>query len=395
MDVRAIMVVGIDPESGEEPSPIAGRSPESFAGVALPLLPVLGRPLLHRIADRFKEAGIESVSVLHSGDPASPLVQEAHRSDLIWKDVAPGQLWRSAEEQFDNLVQAGAELVFILRIGAYAEVEIDPLLQFHLDKRNHVTQVSAADGPLDFFLLSASRRNDAAFLFRNKLTKMRVASQHFSTRGYVNRLGRRADLRQLVLDSFALKTAIQPAGQQVRPGIWIGNGTKIERSVRLVAPCYVGPSSKVRTGSLITRGSSIEHHCVVDCGTVVESSTMLPFSYLGAGLDLSYSIVGSRRIVSLRHDAELEVEDESLVSALPASSALRTLTHAAALLAFVPRQFIQSLFAGGKTRKRGRESECPAGNFDPATVNHPAAKERPTLAPTVVAGAGVREYGNQ
>jgi len=395
MDVRAIILAGIDPESGEDPSSIASGSPKTFSGVALPLLPVLGRPLLHRIADRFKEAGIESVSVLHSGDSASPLVQEAHCSDLTWRAVAPGQLWRSAEEQFDNFVQAGAELVFILRVGAYAEVEIDPLLQFHLDKRNHVTQVSAADGLLDFFVLSASRRNDAAFLFRNKLTKMRVASQPFPTRGYVNRLRRAGDLRQLVLDSFALKTAIQPAGEQVRPGIWIGNGAKIERSVRLVAPCYVGAHSKARTGSLITRGSSIEHHCVVDCGTVVESSTMLPFSYLGAGLDLSYSIVGSRRIVSLRHNAELEVEDESLVSALPASSAFRTLAHAAALIAFVPRQFIQSVFSGGKNRKRGLEAECPAGNFDPATVSHPVAKDRPTLAPTVVAGAGVREYGNQ
>ncbi|HWC16659.1 MAG TPA: NDP-sugar synthase [Terriglobales bacterium] len=395
MDVRAIILTGLNPDSADGLPPRANGLPENFSGTPFPLLPVLGRPLLHRIADRLKDAGIESVSVLHAGDGAWPLIQEAHRPDLSWKDATPGQVWRAAEELFDELVQAGAELVFVIRVGAYAEVEIDPLLQFHLDKRNHITQVTAADGPLDFFVFSASRRNDAAFLFRNRLAKMRVMSQPFFTDAYVNRLRNASDLRQLVLDSFALRTAIQPTGQQVRPGIWVGNGAKIDRSVRLVAPCYIGAHSKVRRGSLITRGSSLEHHCVIDCGTVVESSTILPFSYLGAGLDLAYSIVGSKRIVSLRHAAELEVEDESLVSVVPSSSGLRTLKHAASLLAFVPRQFIKSVFVGGRSRKRALEPECPAATFDPATVGHSVAKDHPALTPTVVAGAGVRDYGNQ
>ncbi|HVH86174.1 MAG TPA: hypothetical protein VM912_05580 [Terriglobales bacterium] len=393
MDVRAIVLLGVPAEIGDGSPTVANGLPESFSGVPLPLLPVLGRPLLHRIADRFREAGVESVSMLNAGDCASPLVQEAHRADLKWKDVAPSQIWRAAQEQFDELVQAGAELVFIIRLGGYAEVEIDPLLQFHLDKRNHITQVVAIDGPLDFFVLSGSRRNDAAFLFRNKLAKMRVQAQPFLTNGYVSRLRDVTDLRRLVLDSFALKTAIQPAGEQIRPGVWLAPGTKIDRGVRLVAPCYVGAFSKVRAGSLITRGSSIEHHCLVDYGTVVESSTMLPFSYLGAGLDSSHSVVGSKRIVSLKHAAELEVEDKALVSAMPSSSALRTLRHAASLVAFVPRQFIQSVVSGAKTPKRALEPECPTVSFDPSTVTHPVTKERPALTSSVV--AGVREYGNQ
>jgi carbonic anhydrase/acetyltransferase-like protein (isoleucine patch superfamily) len=274
----------------------------------------------------------------------------------------------------------------VMRLGAYAEVEIDPLLQFHLDKRNHVTQVAGPEGALDFFVLSASRRNDAAFLFRNKLAKTRVLAPPFVTKGYVNALRSAADLRRLVQDAFALKTTIQPVGEEVRPGVWVANGAKIHRSVRLVAPCYVGAFSKVRAGALITRGSAIEHHSVVDCGSVVEASTLLPLSCLGAGLDLTYSVVGSKKIVSVKYGAELEVEDATLVSAVPSTSMLRTLSHAAGLLTFVPRQVVRG-FSGSKIRKTQLEAECPTGSFDPSAVTHSVGQDRPALTSGVVARA--------
>ena len=381
MDGRAILLIG-----NPNPSDTATSSAdsESFSGVPLSLLPVLGKPLLHRFADRLKKAGVDSIAVLNTGECSSPLVEDAHRSDLKWKDVPAQQAWREAEEQFDEFVHSGADLVLLVRLGPYAEVEIDPLIQFHLDQRSHVTQVAKEDGALDFFVLSSSRRNDAAFLLRNKLAKMRVAAKPFMTRGYVNPLETASDFRRLVLDSFFLKTSVQPAGEQVRPGIWIGTGARVHRTVRLVAPCYVGAYSKVRKGALITRGTSLEHHSIVDCGSVVEASTLLPLSYLGAGLDLTHSIVGNRRIVSVKYGAELEVEDQSLVSAVPSTSALRTLQDAANLATFVPRQFIRSLVAGSKPKPAPAEVECPSG-FDAASVTRPAVQEHPALTSSVIA----------
>jgi NDP-sugar pyrophosphorylase family protein len=379
MDVRAILLVG-NPEASQT----ATFSSESFSGVPLSLLPVLGKPLLHRFADRLKKAGVDSIAVLNTGECSSPLVEDTRRADLKWKDVSAQQAWREAEEQFDEFVHSGADLVLLVRLGTYAEVEIDPLIQFHLDQRNHVTQVATENGALDFFVLSSSRRNDAAFLLRNKLAKMRVPAKPFMTRGYVNSLQNAADFRGLVLDSFSLKNSIQPAGEQVRPGIWIGNGARVHRSVRLVAPCYVGPYSKVRKGALITRGSAIEHHSVVDSGSVVEASTLLPLSYLGAGLDLTHSILGNKRIVSVKYGAEVEVEDKSLVSSVPATSAMRTLQDAANLATFVPRQFIRSFVGGSKPKPAPAQVECPSG-FDTAAVTRPAVQEHAALTSSVIA----------
>ena len=381
MDVRAILLIG-NPDPGEGAA--SSLDSESFSGVPFSLLPVLGKPLLHRFADRLKKAGVDSIAVLNTGECSSPLIEDARRSDVKWKDVPAQQAWREAEEQFDEFVHSGADLVLLVRLGPYAEVEIDPLIQFHLDQRSHVTQVAKEDGALDFFVLSSSRRNDAAFLLRNKLAKMRVAAKPFMTHGYVNPLETASDFRRLVLDSFLLKTSVQPAGEQVRPGIWIGTGARVHRTVRLVAPCYVGAYSKVRKGALITRGTSLEHHSIVDCGSVVEASTLLPLSYLGAGLDLTHSIVGNKRIVSVKYGAELEVEDQSLVSAVPSTSALRTLQDAANLATFVPRQFIRSLVAGSKPKPAPAEVECPSG-FDAASVTRPAVQEHPALTSSVIA----------
>ena len=389
MDVRAILLTGIPAESAAT----GCTATESFSGAPLSLLPVLGRSALHRTAARLKSCGIDSISVLRANDAGRSLVEEPPQSDLRWKEVPSEQIWRATEEEFETLGQAGAELVILIRLGAYAEVEIDPLIQFHLDQRNHITQVSAVDGPLDFFVLSASRRNDAAFLLRRKLSEARVKTLPFETRGYVNRLRSAADLRALALDSLMQKNSVQPVGKQIRPGIWVASGARIDRNVRLVAPCYVGTFSRVKSGSLITRGSCIEHHCVVDCGSAVESSTLLPLSYLGTGLDLTHSVVGSKRIFSVKHNAELEMEDITLVSTLPSTSILRTLNHAVNLVTFLPHQILHGVLGQRKHRESQVDSACPAGSsFDAAGVAQSISQER-TLPSRIV--AGMREYGNQ
>ncbi|PYY20308.1 MAG: hypothetical protein DMG60_00550 [Acidobacteria bacterium] len=263
MDVRAIVLIGPAGESNDRPTPVTD-SQENFAGIPFSILPVLGHTALGRVVECLKCAGIDSVTVLSAANAESPFVKDSDHPKIKWQNVADAQLWRAAEDEFDHLARGGAELVLVVRLGAYAEIEIDPLLQFHLDQCNHITQVAAADGPLDYFVLSGSRRNDAAFLLRNKLGRMRVQARPYITGGYVNRLQTAADLRRLTLDSLLQKTSIRPQGEQVRPGVWLGQGAKIDHNVRLVAPCYIGPYARVRSGSLITRGSSLEHHTIVD-----------------------------------------------------------------------------------------------------------------------------------
>jgi NDP-sugar pyrophosphorylase family protein len=135
----------------------------------------------------------------------------------------------------------------------------------------------------------------------------------FPSTGYVNPLADARDLRQFAVDILTLRTVTKPAGQQSRPGVWIGAGAVLENGSRIVAPAFVGSSARIRAGALVTRCTAIEHHAEVDCGTVVENSTVLPHSYVGAGLDLAHCVAGMGQIVNLRRNATVTVADPTLL----------------------------------------------------------------------------------
>jgi hypothetical protein len=95
---------------------------------------------------------------------------------------------------------------------------------------------------------------------------------------------------------------------------------------------------------VITRCSSIERHAVVDCGTVIENSTVLPFSYVGAGLDLAHSVAGMGRIVNLHRDVSVEITDPKLIASISARSGKRVLSAATEVLTYLPRLAWQGMF---------------------------------------------------
>jgi carbonic anhydrase/acetyltransferase-like protein (isoleucine patch superfamily) len=168
---------------------------------------------------------------------------------------------------------------------------------------------------------------------------------NYTFHGYRNRLRSAADLRQLTTDGLMLRNRIRPVGREIRPGIWVGNGARIQKGARLVAPCYIGAYSRVRPAAVITRGSAIEHHAEIDCGTVVEGANVLPFSYVGAGLDVCQSIVGFNKLAPLRRPVEVEITDPKLVSMVSQHAPVRAASSVGALFAFLPAQLVRGLLA--------------------------------------------------
>jgi hypothetical protein len=118
-----------------------------------------------------------------------------------------------------------------------------------------------------------------------------------------------------------------------------------------VAPAFVGRYARVRTGTVITRCSSIEHNAEVDCGSVVENSSVLPYCYIGAGLDLAHSVAGMRQVANLRRDVTVEVPDPKLIDLISATSGRNLLNSAAEFLTYLPRIAMQGIFAGGKRQQ--------------------------------------------
>jgi NDP-sugar pyrophosphorylase family protein len=333
VDVKVILLTG---NLGESDC-------EGFAEVPFTLLEALGRPVLEYTVERLRRAGLASADMCVLGNlrPAAAAYSRrvVTRLGLGWTNYTGASLVRAAEGQFSEYAQAGAEVILVIQAGAYAEIDYEGFIQFHLESHNRVTCASDQDGLVGVFAISPSRRNDAAFLFRHNLQLCRTKSVPYLTAGYVNRLHHAADFRRLICDAFAQASEIQPVGRQIRPGIWTGPGAQIERGARVVAPAYIGAGAKVCKSSVVTRGSNVERNAYVDCGTVVENASVLPSCYVGAGLDVTHAVIGFRRIAHLHRKIEIEVPDRRLLAPAPKAAAWRVAGLRAAAMEFVTNGF--------------------------------------------------------
>jgi carbonic anhydrase/acetyltransferase-like protein (isoleucine patch superfamily) len=263
-------------------------------------------------------------------------------------------------------------------MGPYVEPDIDSFLQAHMDQGTRATRAIDKHGDLmDLFVLSASRRNDAAYLFRHRLqeTRTRCGSWHFQ--GYWNALETAQHLRCMAVDGLLGESAIVPAGTERRPGVWVARGASIHRHARVLAPAYIGEHARIRANAVVTRCSVIEHHAEVDHGSVVEDATVMPYTYVGPGLDIMHSVAGASRIANFSHDAEVEIADPRLLHALPKNAGHRALSNAAALAAFLPAQVFRGLFRSARQR---HPADLPAAVATPSALNTPAGFPAATSA---------------
>ena len=368
MDVKAIIVVG----TGEPATPEIGHTPESFAGVPFALCDVLGKSVLSRTIQRLQRYGISQIVTVCEASAAAHLDPRAVKEcNIVCEERG---LWRCAESVFNEFVQKGTELVIVLRVGPYAELDYEEFIQFHLEHHGHATVAVDARGyRLGIVAICASRRNDAAYLFRHNMEEFRVPCQQFMFKGYVNRLITPVDFRQLSVDGLLQRNQIHPVGTEIRPGVWAAKSARIHPRARIVAPAYVGEHAKLRASSVITRFTTVEHHAVVDCGSVIENTSVAPYTYVGAGLDLNYAIVGKNQVANLRRNVAVEIKDAKLLSTISPSAPRRALREVTELTAYLPKQVFRGMFA--KSR-RTMPNELPGAINTPS----PALKE-PALNP--------------
>jgi hypothetical protein len=387
MDIRGLLLVNSENVGEIDQSPTV-----TLTGT----LDVAGKSPLQRMAERLQQYGVSLISAVVEAASNPGARNRATPSEVTCVPAPAGRFWRTAESVFNDMAQSGAELVVLVRLGAYVEADFEKLIQFHLDGQARVTQMAAGGERLEIFCISASRRNDAASLFRTQLTRCRTECPLVQHEGYLNRLADPRDLRQFAIDILTRQAKTCPAGKEIKPGVWIAQGALIEKGARILAPAFIGSFARIRSGAVITRCSSIERHAEVDCGTIVENSSVLPFSYVGAGLDLGHSVAGMGRIVNLRRDINVEISDPKLIASISENSGKRLLAAATEVLTFLPRLAWQGVFAGAQVQQTDLHSTLrqsspalgDAGGFETPACDTETSHKFPNM---VVA----RRYGHQ
>jgi len=256
---------------------------------------VLGSSVLQRTIDRLRQSGFGLISVFSS-------------EDFTGKDKA--EPW---ERAILDYARSGVERILLLSLGAYSEIDFNELVRFHKHSRSPVTNVCDDRGPLGISVIDSRVAADHGALLRSRLSALSSCSSSYEFAGYSNRLETVEDYRRLALHGLAGMCQLRPQGREIEPGIWIGHGAHINKSARILGPAYIGDSTRMRAGAMVFAGASIERNCDVDCGTVVENSSILPRTYLGPGLHVSQSVVNGSRLHHLGRKLEVELAETNLL----------------------------------------------------------------------------------
>ncbi len=280
MRVSAILVINDQPSSTtgavHEPAPQEQDRREPSRG-SITCADILGHSVLDRTIARLRTAGVQTISVIGGRNLSSLPSKQDLEITVVGNSFAR---WPAAQRTMSEQGRQGIETVLMIGLGAYMELDVAQAVKFHRAKGTPLTQLEDIQGPLDFWVVDSKWFNTAAtgcsLPFRyGEFPGLPVPCL---MSGYVNRLAEARDLRRLVLDAFLSRCEIKPRGREV-----------------------------------VTRFSNLERHCEVGAGTVVDSTSVLPHTVLGSGLDVSHAVVDGNNFLDVNRNVALLIDDPKLI----------------------------------------------------------------------------------
>jgi carbonic anhydrase/acetyltransferase-like protein (isoleucine patch superfamily) len=280
-------------ESGAYERSEANSSPYS-------LWPVAGKNLLQNWVERIERLGIQVLGV----EKSSP------------NKIADCVSVLDAAKQ-------GVEKMLFISLRDYAEIDLTDLVYFHRQTRNRITEAIDAKGPLGVQIVDRALLPGIAMPSTATKGSERGGKQ-YRFAGYVKRMMSGRSYRDLVSDALGRRCALRPHGSQINEDVWISENALVADSVRFTGPCYVGAGTELRPFVSVGSDSSIEENCTIDCGTAVEGSSILPQTYLAAGLKVQRCIVDMPFLEHLDSGTIVDLEAAGLARRSQARSKSRS-----------------------------------------------------------------------
>jgi NDP-sugar pyrophosphorylase family protein len=127
---------------------------------------------------------------------------------------------------------------------------------------------------------------------------------------------------------------------EIAPGIWVSRRSRIARTARLIAPCWIGDQVWVGEEAEIGPAGVLEDRCVVERGARVVESIVAPDTFVGKYTCVAHSLACGPVLTNWKTGSALRVPDPFLMCSLarsareggaaPAESALAALARMAA-----------------------------------------------------------------
>lgn len=319
MQVAAIVVVGERSAFADateyDGSPKGDLDqPESFAGSPIVALELLGETALERSVAHLQAVGVQSISLV-TKDSRFHVGLGSSTCRTTSKVIEPADsTWSMVASLVSEYAANGIDTILLIRLGAYLEFDFSQFLQFHRDNGQDVTRAATPEAPLDCWMIDARHFREAGVCFHEeKCMASKAGAQYYLGSTYVNRLLHAHDIRRLVIDALEKRIAIRPAGDEIKPGVWIQPSSHIHPRARIEGPVYIGRDVRIGATAFIASLSNVERNSRIDCGTSVADASILADTNLGAWLGVSQAVISGNRLANLRHNVTVEIQDDLLI----------------------------------------------------------------------------------
>jgi anti-anti-sigma factor len=103
---------------------------------------------------------------------------------------------------------------------------------------------------------------------------------------------------------------------EIEPGVWVGLRTRINPSVRFIAPCWLGDQVSINSDAVIGPGAIIEPAAIVGAGAQITQSVIGPATFVGAQIKIENSIAHRHTVINWSTNSCLRVPDACWLSSL-------------------------------------------------------------------------------
>jgi hypothetical protein len=322
VELAAVVVVPAtkDLRLSHEAQTHAAAASENARPFYFPRMPILGNDVLRSWMERIRKLGLRSLWL-----SSSPRDESVDGSALA------------------EFARQGVERLLVIQLKAYAEMDLADLLRFHCESRNPVTEAEDARGQLGVCLrdhLALHPKGDKHAFAGAPPDSGNIPYQF---RGYAKRILSARERQELVGDGLTGACAMRPLGTEIRDQVWVGEGANLADSVRVIGPTYIGARTIVQAGATIGPFASVEHDCVVGCGTTVERSTVLPCSYLAPGLLIRHQLVDGGYLEDLSWGAVADLHPAGLGSRIQRRESRRQAFYESDVLLRAGKAFTRDL----------------------------------------------------
>lgn len=340
--VRAVVMAGGE---GSRLRPMTVRRPK-------PLTPVANRPIMDHIVRLLRRHGLtEVVTTLHYlsdeiqsyfGDGSDFGVQISHSIEDLPLGTA-GSV-KGAEKLLKDAP-------FVIISGdALTDCDITKALEWHREKGSMATiLLKRVPNPLDFGIVITSHDgkierflekpgwsevfsdtvNTGMYILEPEVLEMmepgkaydwsqdifpRLLAEGKPLYGHIiddywSDIGAIDQYRVAQRDLLGGSVELEIPGEEIRPGVWVGQRTIIDETAEIEGPVVIGADCRIKARAVIGPNSSIGDGCLIEEGARVSDSIVWEHCYIGQNSTLEGTIVCQRTVVK----RECSLREESVI----------------------------------------------------------------------------------